>query len=301
MPIFISYSHENKAFVDNLATHLVSHNANVWVDRWELNVGDSIVQRVQSAIQSASALLVVLSKASVASEWCKRELSAGLVRELEEKKVIVLPLLIEDCDIPLFLKEKLYADFRNDFDTGLSHVLEAIARVVNCNQGRIAVDEYNIDWGISWGYRGNLFELSFMFVHHGVDHPYTVVTEAIIYCNDVATKRYKQYEHLSLDWIGRLVMFESVFENVTNKNAFRILFNDQFPKEYMFDFTDQKHGLNYSLLIKCRRIGEDIGKSTLIDIIQYFDHVRNEMRDKSRKLTHEEQTKLSELISKPIA
>jgi hypothetical protein len=141
MPIFISYSHENKDFVENLARNLVIHNTHVWVDRWELNVGDSIIQRVQEAIQSASALLVVLSKASVASEWCKRELSAGLVRELEERKVIVLPLLLEDCDIPIFLKDKMYADFRTDFDTGLSDVLDAVARVVNSNQGRIAEDE----------------------------------------------------------------------------------------------------------------------------------------------------------------
>ena len=86
MPIFISYSHADKTFVNKLATHLVRHNAHVWIDSWELNVGDSLIQRIQQAIQESSALLVVLSKASVQSEWCKKELSAGLVRELKKKK-----------------------------------------------------------------------------------------------------------------------------------------------------------------------------------------------------------------------
>jgi hypothetical protein len=60
MPVFISYSHADKSTVDRLAAHLVKLNANVWVDTWELNVGDSILNRVQDAIQQASALEAVL-------------------------------------------------------------------------------------------------------------------------------------------------------------------------------------------------------------------------------------------------
>ena len=80
MPIFISYSHKDKKFVDKLAMQLVRRNVNVWLDRWELSVGDSLVERVQEAVDGASALLVILSNASTASEWCKKELEAGFLR-----------------------------------------------------------------------------------------------------------------------------------------------------------------------------------------------------------------------------
>ncbi len=50
MPIFISYSHENTEFVDKFAANLVLKKAHVWLDRWELKVGDSIIQRVESAL-----------------------------------------------------------------------------------------------------------------------------------------------------------------------------------------------------------------------------------------------------------
>ena len=80
MPIFISYSHDNKEFVDQLAMQLVHRNVNVWLDRWELSIGDSIIDKVQEAVDGASALLVILSKASIASEWCKKELSSGFLR-----------------------------------------------------------------------------------------------------------------------------------------------------------------------------------------------------------------------------
>ena len=82
MPVFISYSHSDAEIVNKLAAHLVKLNANVWIDTWELNIGDSILNKVQEAIQESSALLVILSKESVASEWCKKELSAGLMRIL---------------------------------------------------------------------------------------------------------------------------------------------------------------------------------------------------------------------------
>ncbi len=152
MPIFISYSHKDKEFVNKFAAHLIKNNARVWIDTWELNVGDSIVSKVQKAIQESSALLVVLSKSSVDSEWCKKEFTAGLMRELEEKKVIVLPVLIEDCNIPIFLRDKLYADFRNNFDEGLHSVLDSVAKVINPNRGRIEENNYHVDLAIDWFY-----------------------------------------------------------------------------------------------------------------------------------------------------
>ena len=150
MAIFISYSHEDKDFVDALAFQLVRARAPIWLDRWELNVGDSILQRVQDAVVGASALLVVLSTASVNSEWCKKELNAGLLRELEEKRVIVLPVLKENCDIPLFLRDKLYADFRTNYDSGLRQVLKALAQFLTDTRSRIAGPDSNVDWAFDW-------------------------------------------------------------------------------------------------------------------------------------------------------
>ena len=156
MPIFISYSHRDKGFVDRLAVQLVRYKVSVWLDRWELHVGDSLISRIQEAISGASALLVILSKASVASEWCRKELNSGLVRELEEKRVVVLPVLREDCEVPLFLREKMYADFRSDFDGGLKTILEAVARVTNEWQSRLDTPEWHTDWAIDWGEQNGL-------------------------------------------------------------------------------------------------------------------------------------------------
>jgi hypothetical protein len=93
LPVFIRYSHPDAKFANKLTAHLVKHNTHVWIDSWELNVGDSILTHVQEAIQESSALLIILSKASVNSAWCRKELNAGVMRELDEKRVLVLPVL----------------------------------------------------------------------------------------------------------------------------------------------------------------------------------------------------------------
>jgi hypothetical protein len=174
MPIFISYSHENKDFVDKLAFQLVANNVNVWLDRWELSIGDSILDKVQKAVDGARALLVILSRDSVKSEWCKNEINAGLLRELEEKQVLVMPVLIEECSIPIFVRGKLYADFCKNFDEGLRTILEGIAKITNENMGRHKEPEYHIDWSLNWGDMSGLFTMRLTYIEAAKEQAYTV-------------------------------------------------------------------------------------------------------------------------------
>src|SRR5580658_9775222 len=182
----------------------------LWMSGWELNVGDSILNRVQEAIQSSSALLIILSKASVASEWCKKELNAGLMRELDEKKVIILPVLVEDCEIPVFLREKLYADFRKRFDTGLKALVEAVAKVTKIDQGRLEMGRSQIDWSETWGYLDKSFQTDYTFSESSPDWPFTLLTEISVSCDEGATRRYEQYKEQGLSWLGRAAITEAV-------------------------------------------------------------------------------------------
>jgi hypothetical protein len=123
--IFISYSSKDRDFTSKLATDLKSKGLNVWYDQWELKVGDSIIGKIGAAIKAQDYLVVVLSKASVKSQWVIKELGTGLMRELEEKRVVVLPVVIDDCDIPPLLSDKVYADFRSSYSSGLDRLLDA--------------------------------------------------------------------------------------------------------------------------------------------------------------------------------
>lgn len=298
MPVFISYAHIDAVFVNMLAAHLVKNNANVWVDTWELNVGDSIINKVQEAIEGSDALLIVLSKSSVKSEWCKKELSAGLMRELDEKKVVVLPVLLEDCDIPMLLREKMYADFRNDFNFGLQKTLDAIAKVTNANQGRFSKEGSFTDWAIDWGYFDDLFSLQFTIINVSVDFPMTILTKVQILCNEVATQRYEQYRDAGLDWFGRFIIAEFVSEIGEEENIIIILEN-QFPKKIERSIADPKTGVEYHINISCRKLGEDNGKDQSLSISGTLTMIRDYMRHVTREPTKEEFARLQKIISTP--
>jgi hypothetical protein len=94
----------------------------VWLDEWELLPGDSLNDKIQGSLATSSWLLVILSKNSVKSQWVKRELNAGLSEELKRKNTFVVPVRIDLCKMPIFLRDKLYADFRVSYDDGLKQL-----------------------------------------------------------------------------------------------------------------------------------------------------------------------------------
>lgn len=282
MPIFISYSHEDKSFVDKFATQLVQNNIIVWMDRWELNIGDSIIDKVQDAVEGASALLVILSKNSVDSPWCKRELSAGLLRELEEKRVVVMPVLIEDCDIPLFARGKLYADFRKDFDDGLKTVLDGVAKVTNPNLSRAVKQEYHTDWSIDWGdIKGNI-ALILTFVEQAKDQPFTVLTQIEVMSSYSANKKYIQTSSAFGKEAAHLEIVAYLNEFL-QKNSVKILLSSEREVTKLIKAKNSIADDEYILNIRSRRLGEDTGKDILVNITTLVSQSYNYMSDVLKK------------------
>lgn len=125
---FISYSPNDAAFVDRLAEDLVANGVGVWLERWEIRVGDSITDRIQQGLVESDYLLVVLSPESVDSPWVREELNAARTQQLHSRHVVVLPVLYRDCKIPPLLRDLHYADFRGDrYNQGVLELLAVLA------------------------------------------------------------------------------------------------------------------------------------------------------------------------------
>lgn len=120
--IFMCHSSVDKPFVEKLAKDLKRLGLNVWYDGWEIKVGDSITWKIEKGIHENEFLGVILSQDALESEWVKSELSSAWAKQMKLKKVVVLPVLYRDCDIPLFLADKRYADFRSDYQKGLTEL-----------------------------------------------------------------------------------------------------------------------------------------------------------------------------------
>jgi hypothetical protein len=111
--IFLCHSCEDKSFARKLAIALAGDGFKIWIDEAEIRVGDSLIGKIEAGIMEATHLVAIISKASVTSRWCREELRMALGRQIGGKNITVLPVVIEDCELPGFLQEKKYADFRN--------------------------------------------------------------------------------------------------------------------------------------------------------------------------------------------
>lgn len=297
MSIVISYAHEDSDFVDTLAANLFKNRVPVWVDRWELKVGDSILRKIESAIQDADALLVVLSKASVESEWCKKELTAGLVRELEAKSVFVLPIVVDDCDIPLFLKDKLYADFRKDKDKALKDVSEATAKFTSDTLYRGTASKMITDYGLYYSASSDAVEINLTLLDMPVGQPYSVITEIFIRGNQAVAKRYDEFAKHGFDWFQREVLLAMVLEAVENKKAGFHVLEDSFPKSLELTAVDAKRDMRIDVQVRSRRLGEDNGKDIVVDWgLSFKRYVERLLREKER-MPADSKARLAALLS----
>ena len=70
--------------------------------------------------------VIILSKNISNSSWVSYELSAILLNETSKQETIILPILIEECEIPFALKDRLYADFTKSYEEGFKKLLNSI-------------------------------------------------------------------------------------------------------------------------------------------------------------------------------
>jgi TIR domain len=114
--VFLSHSHSDRVFARRLGNDLISRGIRVWIDNAEISVGDSLLQKIAEGLEKMDYLAVVLSQSSVKSEWVRREVEIAINQEIAGRRVRVLPVLYQECEIPPFLTGKLYADFRQEED-----------------------------------------------------------------------------------------------------------------------------------------------------------------------------------------
>lgn len=265
MPIFISYSHQDKGFVDALARNLVYARHNVWIDTWELNAGESLLDRVQEAIGESDAILVVLSENSINSEWCKREVNAGLIRELDEKRAILIPCIVGDCEIPLFIRDKLYVDFRSDKGAAFELLDRSLRKISNPQQSRIDRQDFHTDWSVDWGTIQDSTSVEWLFVDHGEKTPYCVVTRCrLILTNDIAEVLFRddQQNGQHLLYAGK---FMTRFIDDVKDGEFRVTISDATEISETFELTGDS-GDTAIFHFSVRRLGADNGMDTLFTV-----------------------------------
>lgn len=124
--IFVSYSSKDKRFVNRLINRLLDLDIKIWFDVFEIKVGDSIIEKINEALDRTEGIAIIFSRNSIKSNWVKKEINTTLIKKLNKKKIDIFPILIDDCNIPNLLIEYKYADFRENFDSGFNDFIDSL-------------------------------------------------------------------------------------------------------------------------------------------------------------------------------
>ena len=138
MKVFISHSSKDHDFIMLLVEKLRKDLIDVWIDDWELQVGDSIIQKIEEGIRKSSFLIIVFSKYSIKSNWVLRELNSTLMRQLTKSDIKILPILLEMelDDLPPLMSDIYSARFSRNFisETEYQKLIEPIKEKKKSNE-----------------------------------------------------------------------------------------------------------------------------------------------------------------------
>jgi TIR domain len=124
--LFISHRGADAQEAERLATELRTRGHQVWLDRWEIQTGDSIVGKINQGLEGAAYLILCYSDQGVSAPWMGREWMSALSRQLNGRDIKVLPVRLTGGEPPAILDDIRYADLGADWDSGVAELLAAL-------------------------------------------------------------------------------------------------------------------------------------------------------------------------------
>jgi tetratricopeptide (TPR) repeat protein len=125
--IFVSHAHEDNAWCRTFVGALRQGGATVWYDEHNLGYG-VLGEEIERELKARPIFLVILSPASVGKPWVRREMDAAIQLRDQNPERIILPIVAEKAEIPLFWVG--YKRVSGPGDTGIT-ATEAAGRVIH--------------------------------------------------------------------------------------------------------------------------------------------------------------------------
>jgi hypothetical protein len=124
--VFVSHRIADEHPAERLAEDLRSAGHDVWLDAWEIGLGDSIVGKMDEGLTGAAYVVLCYSSSGSHSPWMSREWMSALARQLDGRGVKVLPVRLSGGEPPVILADLKYADLTTNWAAGLRALLAAI-------------------------------------------------------------------------------------------------------------------------------------------------------------------------------
>ena len=94
---FISYSSKDDDFARRLHADLQNNGVRCWFAPHDMKIGARILDTLDEAIRLRDKVLLVLSDASIASEWVEDEVDKAFEEERQRSGVVLFPVRLDDA------------------------------------------------------------------------------------------------------------------------------------------------------------------------------------------------------------
>lgn len=111
--VFISYSHQDRDYLDRLLVHLKPLEKEGLIDLWvdtRLRAGDRWKKEIEKALNRATVAILLVSADFLASDFITDNELPPILRNAEEKGTRVIPLIVKPCR---FIRDKNLRHFQS--------------------------------------------------------------------------------------------------------------------------------------------------------------------------------------------
>lgn len=126
---FFSYNHKDEATVKTIIEPLAKKygKEKIFFDQWSIQPGESILDKMAEGLQNTKNLFFIMSKNSINSEMVKMEWQSILLKQAREHNVNLIPILIDDVDVPILLTRLKYIDIvHGNLRAGIDEISKVI-------------------------------------------------------------------------------------------------------------------------------------------------------------------------------
>lgn len=109
--VFLSYRSANRLWVLSLYDVLRGHGHTVFIDQVELAPGDQLIKRLENALTTSQAGVLIWSQASRDSDWVRREYETMERQTGKKPGFRFVPVRLDATELPAFADNRIFIDF----------------------------------------------------------------------------------------------------------------------------------------------------------------------------------------------
>jgi TIR domain len=124
--IFVSHATEDRETANQITIALAKAGLDLWLDIQDLHSGDELLNTIAGVLVEAEFFAILHSRTALTKPRVLTEMRMALTSEIEKGRPKVLALRLDDCEIPIELRPKVYLDFRGRFDAALGELADQV-------------------------------------------------------------------------------------------------------------------------------------------------------------------------------